>query len=61
MASAGIPAAGLRFDFDQRGGGADRSTLRKEPGRPLFEAIPPGQILPQNIHAAQLARRLKTQ
>lgn len=26
-----------------------------------FEVIPPGQILPQDIHAAQLARRLKKQ
>ena len=33
----------------------------KNPAGRWFEAIPPGQILPQDIHAAQLVWRLKTQ
>ncbi len=33
----------------------------KNPAGRWFEAIPPGQIRPQDIHAAQLARRLKMQ
>jgi len=37
---------------------ANRPAVRDKFVGPLVEAVPPDEIIPQDIHAAQLARRL---